>query len=68
MVAMPSRGICGEHVRGAQGACGSDGLGYGYVGGFDAVVDAERIQPLEIVSAHICRVEPVVCVDCDVFT
>ena len=53
---------------GAQDACGTDGLGYGYVGGFDAVVDAEGVEPLEIVTAHVCCVEPVVCVDCDVFT
>ena len=52
---------------GTQGARGSDGLGDGYVGRFDAVVYAERIQPLEIEAAHICHVEPVVCVNCDVF-
>ena len=52
---------------GAQGACGSDGLGYGYVGGFDAVVDAEGVEPLEVVSAHVCYVELVVCVNGYVF-
>ena len=53
--------------RGTQRARGANGGGYGDVGRFDAVFDAEGIQPLQIVTAHVCGFEPVVCVHRDVF-
>ena len=52
---------------GSQCARGSNGPGDGYVGRFDAVVEAEGVKPLEIEAAHVCRVEPVVCVNRNVF-